>query len=206
MTGQSTSGVWSTRDAVDSRHVSLHDDSEFQAGSSSTFHYPGPSLSAAMPTGRTASRSREADGDDTGHGRKHKWFSFTSALLEVSCRARASSSARQPLLRATTRPPRGCTMHHVGARPDIEPILIHKEMSTLDRVSETLGFEVEKGPEQGDGWKVLRQGAPSVSPQSPRGALNALPSGVHGPALLPLMSDDQDTFQNSPLFKLRGQP
>ena len=27
-----------------------------------------------------------------------------------------------------------------------------------------------------------------------------------GPALLPLMSDDQDTFQNSPLFKLRGQP
>ncbi|CDO77771.1 hypothetical protein BN946_scf185041.g2 [Trametes cinnabarina] len=52
-------------------------------------------------------------------------------------------------------PPRGRPRERVILE---EPEKPHKGLSTLEKVSEALGFELDDGREHGDGWKEFRRG------------------------------------------------
>ncbi|KAH9942155.1 uncharacterized protein BXZ73DRAFT_41120 [Epithele typhae] len=158
---RSSSGFWSSRDAADSRRMSIDEDHEFQVGSSTTpFHYPGPSR-AAVRSARTPSRTREAEGDESVRGRKNKRFPFASALLDaMKDRVRSSSPLveSKPPHAGDRTPPRGRTLDRSLGQAAEDVSTPPKEHSTLARVSEALGFEADEGREHGDGWKEFRKG------------------------------------------------
>ncbi|KAH9889437.1 hypothetical protein C8Q73DRAFT_793631 [Cubamyces lactineus] len=163
-TGLSNSGVWTPREVPESRRVSFDEEREFQVGSSTSqlpqrvpSHTPvrGGSRAGSRPASRTPSRQRDEGGEDTIRGRKHKRFTFASALLEaMKDRVRSKS----PMVEAEhgrpgdVTPPRGRTRDRVILE---EPEKPHKELSTLEKVSEALGFDTD---EHGDGWKEFRRG------------------------------------------------
>ncbi|KAI8970803.1 hypothetical protein BD414DRAFT_540689 [Trametes punicea] len=156
--GASSSGIWTPPGVPDSRRVSFDEEREFQVGSS-TSHLPHrvPSQTPVRVGSRTPSRQRDGEGDDTVRGRKHKRFTFASALLEaMKDRVRSKSPLVDPEHRAgDVTPPRGRPRDRVILE---EPEKPHKELSTLEKVSEALGFEVDDGREHGDGWKEFRRG------------------------------------------------
>ncbi|TBU31123.1 hypothetical protein BD311DRAFT_148572 [Dichomitus squalens] len=158
---RSTSSILSPQDYADSRRVSFDEDREFQVGSST--HRSSPSQYRARD-GRTPSRQRDVDGEETVRGRKNKRFTFASALFEaMKDRVRSRSPlVEQDHVHQThsgyTTPPRGRTLDRTLPQlPEID-FPAHKEPSALGRMGEVLGFEVEDGREYGDGWKEFRKG------------------------------------------------
>lgn len=153
--GRSSSGVWSPRELPASRRVSFDDDREFQVGSSTShLHQAGPSHSLGRD-GRTPSRQRDGEGEDTLRGRKGKRFSFASAFFEAM---KDRVRSRSPMVErgGDVTPPRGRTRDRTYLDPgETTPL---KERSALGRVAEAVGLEVEDGREHGDGWKEFRKG------------------------------------------------
>ena len=153
--GRSSSGVWSPREIPASRRVSFDDDREFQVGSSTShLHQAGPSHSVGRD-GRTPSRQREGEGEDSLRGRKGKRFSFASAFFEAM---KDRVRSRSPMVdRGDVTPPRGRTRDRTFLDPgETTPV---KERSALGRVAEAVGLEAEDGREHGEGWKEFRKGA-----------------------------------------------
>ncbi|KAI0827960.1 hypothetical protein BC628DRAFT_1317081 [Trametes gibbosa] len=147
----------------DSRRVSFDDDREFQTGNSATQLPPRMPSQPHIPGAgsRTPSRHRDVDCEDSLRGRKNKRFTFASALLDaMKDRVRSKSPMVDPESSHTgdVTPPRGRPRDRVILEePEVGPP-IHKELSTLGRVGEALGFEVDDGREHGDGWKEFRRG------------------------------------------------
>ncbi|RDX49315.1 hypothetical protein OH76DRAFT_1455974 [Lentinus brumalis] len=154
--GRSSSGMWSPREVPDSRRVSFDDDREFQVGSSTShLQHAGPSHSLGRD-GRTPSRQRDGEGDDTVRGRKGK-FSFASAFFEAM---KDRVRSRSPMVErgGDITPPRGRTRDRAFFESGDTAGTPLKERSALGRVAEAVGLEVEDGQEHGDGWKEFRKG------------------------------------------------
>ncbi|KAI0696679.1 hypothetical protein C8T65DRAFT_663417 [Cerioporus squamosus] len=156
--GRSSSGMWSPREVPvpDSRRVSFDDDREFQVGSSTSHvQHAGPSHSLGRD-GRTPSRQRDGEGEDTVRGRRGK-FSFASAFFEAM---KDRVRSRSPMVErgGDVTPPRGRTRDRAFFESGDTTGIPLKERSALGRVAEAVGFEVEDGQEHGDGWKEFRKG------------------------------------------------
>ncbi|KAL7277783.1 hypothetical protein ACG7TL_008726 [Trametes sanguinea] len=159
----SSSGIWTPREVPDSRRVSFDEDREFQVGSS-TSHLPHrvpsqtPVRGGSRAGSRTPSRQREGDAEDSARGRKNKRFTFASALLEAMkdrVRSKSPMIEREHGRAGDVTPPRGRPRDRVILE---EPEKPHKELSTLEKVSEVLGIELDDGREHGVGWKEFRRG------------------------------------------------
>lgn len=154
--------MWSPREVPDSRRVSFDDDREFQVGSSTShLQHAGPSHSLGRD-GRTPSRQRDGEGDDTVRGRKGK-FSFASAFFEAM---KDRVRSRSPMVErgGDITPPRGRTRDRAFFESGDTAGTPLKERSALGRVAEAVGLEVEDGQEHGDGWKEFRKGASFLFP------------------------------------------
>ncbi|CDO78015.1 hypothetical protein BN946_scf184907.g5 [Trametes cinnabarina] len=142
--------VWTPREVPvsDSRRVSFDEDREFQT----------PARGGSRAGSRTPSRQRDGEAEDTLRGRKNKRFTFASALLEAMkdrVRSKSPMVERDHSHGGDVTPPRGRPRERVILE---EPEKPHKELSTLEKVSEALGFELDDGREHGDGWKEFRRG------------------------------------------------
>lgn len=136
---------------------------EFIAGSSSS-PLPGRSSSRlATLRQREPSRSSEQREVDDGRGRKHKRFSLanvSNALLDVvmdrmRSRSRSAAVDRKP---GDDTPPRGRPRERMDAAEEEEEEGNRRERSTLGRVSELVGLDLDDDKEYGDGWKEFRKG------------------------------------------------